>query len=115
MDSEIEKCLEGVEKALSKLRKALETEDTSLVNTNSWFYRMGRMLWEIASRGAEVTTEDFYAIGEELGYDHRGLGGFFTGTFSSLEMVSGTRNRRLTAEGKAQAERWFARYGAPPA
>ena len=114
MDAKLERLIARVESDLAELRAYAESLNGQKAATKPWFYRPGRLLWEIRERGGEVTTEQFYAMGDALGYDRRGLGGFFSGNNPTLEMVVGgsnSGNRRLTRLGELEAERWLQLFG----
>jgi hypothetical protein len=116
MNTKVAKHLLETETALEKLRKALEAESDEMPEAlEEELHRTWSLLAQIANRGGEVTTEEFYAIGDELGYDRRGLGGFFRGKFRSLDMDHSTGIRRLTPAGKGFVDRWSAHWDNPAA
>lgn len=61
-----------------------------------------RVLAAILQAGGSVTTDELRRIAREIGYDTRGLGGFFHGERRSLERTPDGLNR-LTSFGKRLA------------
>lgn len=114
MDPKLDKLIRDVESAVGKLRThsiamAKQAEGNP---SNSPSYRRGGLLASIAKRGGQVSTAKFYELGEAWGYaDMRALGGFFNGQNSSLEVVPGSGDRRLTTFGKQVAQNWVGAHG----
>ena len=91
---------------LEKVR-AIETELEGLTGSTGeqleWWDRRCRVLVEVLSRGGIVTAPEWSDIGRELGYDRRGLGGFFTGGNPTMTPIAGGRHA-LTETGRRDAE-----------
>ncbi len=62
------------------------------------------ILTELAKRGGLVSREEWQSLGREMGYDPRGLGGFFTGRRPSVRWTSGGLVE-ITADGRTWVDR----------
>jgi hypothetical protein len=115
LDTKLDKYLRDVESAVGRLRAhvtAIASQAAGVPGTGKT-HRGGRLLAAIDERGGEVTTEEFYRLGMECGYDDlRGLGGFFNGEQRSIVEDPKTGSRKLTQSGKGQAAAWRKMYGA---
>lgn len=94
---------------LEKVR-AIETELEQMVGSPGeeleWWDRRCRVLVEVLNRGGIVTSTEWSDIGRELGYDRRGLGGFFTGGNPTMTPIAGGRHA-LTEVGRRDAEEYL--------
>jgi hypothetical protein len=115
MDRKTDRLIRDAQAALGRLKAHLESlEKQTRPGEEHWFHRPGKMLWLIREQGGQVTTEEFYRLGAELGYDRRGLGGFFSGKNPTLEIAgdgSPPGDRRLTPVGEIEAQRWAQQFG----
>lgn len=68
------------------------------------YYRVLVSVYEHGGRHG-IGADELGGIGEEHGYDRRGLGGFFAGTRAPLQRVEG--RARLTAEGLRLVDRYL--------
>lgn len=97
-------------RTLSKLR-AVETEIQELIGSDEdegleWWDRRCHVLVEVYNRGGVIPADDWYRIGADLGYDRRGLGGFFTGNEPTMVAIAGNRHA-LSPSGRREAEEYL--------
>jgi hypothetical protein len=71
-----------------------------------WFRRAGAVLNEVDRAGGAVDKERWREIGLGLGYDPRGLAGFYTGNDPSMRRDPDSDERRLTERGLLEAANW---------
>lgn len=92
-----------LERALTELREALEAEDEPFAGDARW----RRMLTLVEERGGRVSRSEWSALGKQVGYDPRGLGGFYVGANASMRRNKATDERVMTAAGR----RYLNKYG----
>ncbi len=109
MDARTTTLLTRAEAALSDLRAHLEQSETAPSDWENWFRRAGAVLVEVDDRGGKVHVDQWREIGKKLGYDPRGLSGFFTGKMPSMR--SDGDERIITPKGKRDAEQWREMFG----
>jgi hypothetical protein len=73
---------------------------------HAWFRRAGAVLNDVDQAGGVVNKEAWREIGLRLGYDPRGLAGFYTGSDPSMRRDPDTDERLLTERGRLEAENW---------
>lgn len=76
-----------------------------------WFRRAGAVLNEVDQAGGKVDKETWRGIGLGLGYDPRGLAGFYTGNDPSMRRDPHSDERRLTERGHLEAANWRRLFG----
>jgi len=110
----LEDAVRGVEKIeheLSNLRRLLAlaqgVDEGELAEPMLQEHQKKRIeLWcRIYNKGGHVDKTEMYRIARQVGYDRRGLGGFFTGRKPSLQMTPDDRIF-LTKEATRDLERW---------
>jgi hypothetical protein len=95
MPGKTARAFRNLEKAMEELREALKAEDQQVAADERW----RRMLTMVEKAGGPVTRDQWRAMGLKCGYDVRGLGGFYRGTYASMKRnADGTRS--LTKAGK---------------
>lgn len=107
-------------KRLKKLRDELtavidaegrSAEDSPPTHWHVWFHRAGGVLNEVDQAGGAVDKEKWREIGLNLGYDPRGLAGFYTGNDPSMRRDPDTDERQLTERGRLEAANWRRLFG----
>lgn len=76
-----------------------------------WFRRAGAVLNEVDQAGGVVDRETWRQIGLRLGYDPRGLAGFYTGNDPSMRRDPKSDERLLTERGRLEAANWRRLFG----
>ena len=69
-------------------------------NAEYWQGRL-RVLCDVLLKGGVVTYDEWGAIGQEHGYDRRGLGGYFTGNNPTIRQIFDGK-KSITDEGVSQ-------------
>lgn len=76
-----------------------------------WFRRAGAVLNDVDQAGGAVDKETWREIGLRLGYDPRGLAGFYTGNDPSMRRDPDSDERFLTERGRLEAANWRRLFG----
>lgn len=71
-----------------------------------WFRRAGAVLNQVDAEGGVVDSFRWREIGVDLGYDPRGLAGFYTGNDPSMRRDAKSDLRYLTERGRLEAANW---------
>jgi hypothetical protein len=108
-----------VDSATLRRLKKLRDELTALIDSaegsngehpettwHRWFRRAGAVLNDVDQAGGVVDKETWREIGLRLGYDPRGLAGFYTGNDPSMRRDPDSDERRLTERGRLEAANW---------
>jgi hypothetical protein len=105
---------------LKKLRDELTSLIDGVEKTNGtqqeshwhvWFRRAGAVLNDVDQAGGAVDKETWRQIGLRLGYDPRGLAGFYTGSDPSMHRDPDSDQRILTERGRLEAANWRRLFG----
>ena len=84
----IKELLEQIERNIAEIRSKINTLlGEGPEKPPDWCIPRVFVWYGIYNKGGLVSRDEFHRIGEEYGYDHRGLGGFFTGKEPSLRYV----------------------------
>jgi hypothetical protein len=108
MDGATLRRLRKLREDLSALIADAEQAGTGQAETHwhIWFRRAGAVLNQVDAEGGAVDAHRWRQIGIDLGYDPRGLAGFYTGNDPSMRRDPQSDQRYLTERGKLEAANW---------
>ena len=94
-ETRVQRALRNVERAVAELREAMEAKTGEQDDDKRWL----RLLTKVEAAGGTVSADTWPGLGAVVGYDPRGLGGFYRGAGASMRM-NPNDSRSLTEVGK---------------
>lgn len=113
MDSATLRRLRKLRDELTAVIEGAERADGGRQETHwhVWFRRAGAVLNDVDQAGGIVDGKTWRQIGVSLGYDPRGLAGFYTGNDPSMRRDPDSDERVLTERGRLEAAHWRRLFG----